>query len=695
MAEISKQVSFIVLDSADPDHRHVSVVNSLSGILRSWTAGTRFSPIHSLTSTSLDEQFRGEWILTFMGPVHPFDFARDNPAMQRAWCGIGLFNVVCATQDKKQSTHLRKWLDEQKIPSEAWTLGDGIITSVEVRRNVGPDISDLRDSVSVFPYEKTITALRPSLLGYLPLMAATISRAALTAPYFISDLEQFHQTIGRSLGDSGTELDLLEKLNLITVVNAGLSHFCSQTFSGISPILETECPYWSHSLLGVGLATLGLWKIKRFVENCFLKSAIPNRLEAFHTLSAIDVELPERDPAWKRDYLAEIPDSKLQSDQPVRSLAYFSGRDGFRSSRCTISAPLASIEACNSQKWNLLTMTHELSHVLTDGCLSVVCPNPANADELRQACELVRSSANCHTLLDSLKRLFLRGVISTHTFLNDGEKIGGERKFHVSPESLSEATLRTSRLISEIVTHIVDFKYFYESSSANYANSVWSSWGVLPRGHGRIHEYLLRTLCALVTNHLGREDKLNVVRAELEGDLAAVSTSEVNNEYIQQAIGLLKNEKSWEELKQHVVALAPIISLASTFFFSEKLAIPFSREVAVHSNSEREGYRLSPGTFDRERITNKIRFLLEYAAEVRTRTLRQLLGYCINSRSRRASMSKPLMSGGIYYTPVNWSGSASSNEVLRVASVLTFAKIAQTESIQLQYASREALLEHE
>lgn len=616
MAEINKQISFIVLDSSDPRRRQVSVANSLNGVLRAWTASTRFSPVHGLNSSPGTETFSGTWLLTFLGPVHPFDFAHANPSIKTTWCSIGLFNVICASQDEAHSAELRQWLDEQKIASETWTVIDGVITAIDVRRNAGSDGAKLREKVAAFPFDRTITALRPSLLEYLPLMAATASRAEVTAPYFISDLQQFHETVGQSLGDAGTELGTLEKLNLVTVVNAGLSHFCSQTFSGISPIVETECPYWSHSLLGVGLATLALWKIKRFVENCFIASAIPDRLEAFGSLPAIEVELPERDPKWKYDYLADISANDLKPDEPVRSLAYFSGRDGFRSSRCTISAPLASIEACNSQKWNLLTMTHELSHMLTDGCLAVVCPNPADTDELRRACDLVKSAANCSNRLDSVKRLFLQGVISTHTFLNQEQETGSQRKFRVTSESLGEATFRTSRLISEIVTHILDFKYFYESSSSNYANSVWSSWGVLPRGQGRIHEYLLRTLCALVTNHLGREDKLNVVRSELRSELAAVSTSEVNNEYLQQAIHLLEDETSWEEIKQHVVALAPIISLASTFFFSEKLAIPFSREIAVHSNSEREGYRLSPSVFDRERITNKIRFLLEYAAEV-------------------------------------------------------------------------------
>ena len=616
MVEITKQISFVVLDSSDSARRRVKVVTSLNEVLRDWNASTRFSSVYGLSGSPAIHSFSNKWSLTFLGPVHPFDFTRANSDITCAWCGIGLFNIICATEDTKQQGQLQDWLKAQKINGEVWEIGDGVINKVERAQNVPFVDSRLRNEIAGFPFDKTITALRPSLLEYLPLMAATASRAELAAPYFISDLQQFHGTVGQALGDSGIDLGTLEKLNLITVVNAGLSHFSTQTFSGISPIVETECPYWSHSLLGIGLATLGLWKIKRFVENCFIESAIADRLEAFASQAPVDLELPERDAIWKRDFLAEVPDNAVKSGPSVRSLAYFSGRDGFRSSRCTISAPLAAIEACNSQKWNLLTMTHELSHMLTDGCLAVACPNPAASEDLRRACALIQDKKNCQTRLDSVKRLFLLGVISTYTFLNREEGGPNQRKFHVTPQSVADATYRTSRLISEIVTHILDFKYFYESSSPSYANSIWSSWGVLPRGQGRTPEYLLRTLCALTTNHLGREDKLNVVRAELQGELAAVSTSEVNNEYIQQAMGLLKEDASWNNIKQHVVALSPIISLASTFFYSEKLAIPFSREIAVHSHSEREGYRLSPCVFDRERITNKIRFLLEYAAEV-------------------------------------------------------------------------------
>lgn len=57
-------------------------------------------------------------------------------------------------------------------------------------------------------------------------------------------------------------------------------------------------------------------------------------------------------------------------------------------------------------------------------------------------------------------------------------------------------------------------------------------------------------------------------------------------------------------------------------------------------------------------------------------------------------MNKSLMSGGIYYTPAAWMGGrAVINEVLRVAFVLSFAKIDRTEWFQMQYVSSEPLID--
>jgi hypothetical protein len=606
MVELGKKTAYLVLDSKDPRNRRFSVVETLQDVLKTWNCTTRFSPAHPLASHEvLNESFNGQWHLIFFGLCHPFDFA------------LGIYNVLHATQDIQIHKAARKWIFEQGIPGEIWDIHDGAITGVDMLLGNPKVVSNgLQDEISQFPYEKAASAIRPSLLEYLPLVSATIHKSSLFAPLVLDDIEQFHKTVGRSLGDCAMEFEALEKLNLLTVVNAGLSHFCSQTFSGTSPISETLCHFWSHSLLGVGITNIALWKIKSSIETCFWEGAIPERLEAFDKESPVDIDKPERDEIWRKDYLYSIAETSFGREEMVRSIAYYSGRDGFRSSRCTISAPLASVDACNSQKWNLLTITHELTHILTDGCLAVLCPNPGNRVELDYACRLLHGGENCSNLLDSVRRLFLKGVISVHTHFHVNQSVGNEIKFAASPASVAEAVLKSSRLINEVITHVLDFKYFYESTTTAYVSSIWSSWGVLPRGQRRIQEYLLRTLSALLCNHIGREDELGVIRMELINELANITKTETENDYLAEALKILRNEDSWKTLSLQLVALIPIVQLASTFLYSESLAAPFSRERAIHSGSDKEGYKLSKFAFERERISNKIRFLLEYATEI-------------------------------------------------------------------------------
>jgi hypothetical protein len=103
---------------------------------------------------------------------------------------------------------------------------------------------------------------------------------------------------------------------------------------------------------------------------------------------------------------------------------------------------------------------------------------------------------------------------------------------------------------------------------------------------------------------------------ELVNELTNIAKDETENDYVAEALRLLKDEDCWKALSLQVVAMIPIVQLSSTFLYSESLAAPFSHEMAVHSGSDKEGYKLSRFAFQRERISNKIRFLLEYATEI-------------------------------------------------------------------------------
>src|ERR1039457_949711 len=229
MVDLGKKTAYLVLDSKNLGKRRFQVVETLQDVLKDWNSSTRFSPAHPLSSQGdLTDPFGGHWHLMFFGPCHPFDFAKNHDSSKALlWFTLGLYNVLHATRDDGVHTAAKEWVLAQGIPCEIWRVEDGIIGGVEIMPGKCKDIPNgVQDEISQFPYEKAASAIRPSLLEYLPLLSATLHKSSLFAPRVLEDIQQFHKTVGKSLGDCATDFEALEKLNLLTIVNAGLSHFC-------------------------------------------------------------------------------------------------------------------------------------------------------------------------------------------------------------------------------------------------------------------------------------------------------------------------------------------------------------------------------------------------------------------------------------------------------------------------------------
>src|SRR5206468_1053330 len=66
-------------------------------------------------------------------------------------------------------------------------------------------------------------------------------------------------------------------------VNVGLGRFTSQTFSGAPRILDTECHLKYHSLLGIGTASLALWRLRGYIQKKLGNARIPEKFDVFKT----------------------------------------------------------------------------------------------------------------------------------------------------------------------------------------------------------------------------------------------------------------------------------------------------------------------------------------------------------------------------------------------------------------------------
>jgi hypothetical protein len=209
----------------------------------------------------------------------------------------------------------------------------------------------------------------------------------------------------------------LQQTQLVNI-NAALSRLTSQTYSGISPILETECHFFTHSLLAVGTATMAIANFRRFIEDRVHESRLIGRLKCLAKQPPWTFDLMSLGTAhefWDREHLfaAEIDELLEESPPTARmpTITYFSGRDGFRSTRLALSAPLEVLTGANSRTWSVLTLTHELCHILVDAVLGTLFPSATDSGLNAKRAELCLSTARPRSRLEQLQRFLLQGLL--------------------------------------------------------------------------------------------------------------------------------------------------------------------------------------------------------------------------------------------------------------------------------------------
>lgn len=443
---------------------------------------------------------------------------------------------------------------------------------------------------------------------YCPLMAASITRSQKMTPGLTSILIDMNSLVCEYVKDPATddEREHFRKLGQLLTVNAALSRFSSQTFAGTPPISGTECHFWLHSFLGVGLASLALQNVVDFLTSKLGPARIGVRFEALKDIPA-DFDLQMRSPPG-RDYLSLA--SNIPEDPLVPVLGYFSARDGYRSTEWAVSAPLAAISACNSTRWSLLTITHELTHIVIRSVLTELCPDLSSQVELENCVALFRSRDNRKSVLDQIRFVFLLSLVEL-------EKIEHHRDIHDITPSLVKTLISEWRTdVDEIMVHAFDFLYFYGRDVKKYVAGIWNSWSSIPNLNRRIPDYVVRTVCAVLTNHLERADKgEETARDSVLQALNELEKTRSRNEYVVEAAVYLK--QNWDEVVlPRVRARRQIIKIVASFLFSPQLATSMRTDTGVASgSSQKGGYNYVRGDLNSDAVVNPITFLEEFTSQ--------------------------------------------------------------------------------
>ena len=489
-----------------------------------------------------------------------------------------------------------------QVPWELWTVQKERLLKWECNQslNYSADYPAFKDNWL------TSAGLRSAQEENVTLLAASIAKAEKYFPENAKELREFRNEFNALLAGELAGHEIV-KLSYLVNVNAVLSRYTSQTFSGSSPIIETECHFWTHSLLGVGVATQALVKFRRFIDKstelhspivklASYQNRLPYRFksdngENVFTTTLFELSSSEYDTRWK-------PLEKIVSESNVKSsqksnkelplLVCFSGRDGFKSTMFSLTAPLEVISCCNTYGWTPMTLTHELCHVWVSDALGMLFPEMLDPTRFKDL-ERLKDGIPPASLFEQIQQAFYYCFTLLHK-----ESVGAilSKVPKGKQKSAIQILASQSRTIEELITHILDFRFFYKKNQGLYVNSIWSSWDVIPSIRDRLPHYIMRTACAILSDKLNEENCLEETLKVLATYLADLHSITENGQYLAEAIQLLDEQK--KEFLARLDARSFLVRMIVTFFPSGDFSTSLEHERPVKGGMYNS---MSPGKF--------------------------------------------------------------------------------------------------
>ncbi|HEY5723179.1 MAG TPA: hypothetical protein VIT45_12735 [Allosphingosinicella sp.] len=533
---------------------------------------------------------------------------------------LGAFSLIVISYFEEVSEEIQSICTRYRIATETWVAreeplrtskfeeinGDEIRTTNPAEHTIigskkrRPFSSSLLDNASI----QAEDPLGIMTLELYALLSVINSRSIGPLEVFSDDAAEVELVVNKLItdspgsnphdGDDVSDLDLpaTEPQELLLTLNAALSRLCSQALAGTTPIMQTECHFWPHSFLGIGVANLALRNVADFVTQLVVEAnyhqrykilfdskfdissdwinPIPRGLPSYLDLRPKAIAGLPGHAAADVSRLIPHPASKFAAPTPI---TYFSGRDGFTNNALTVSAPLPSVSGCDSYKWNLGTITHELSHRVVSGKLQNIFRDLLERFALQDI-------TNIDSLLDWFddpptsiagyaEKLVGFSLLSVHAAdFKDGE-LRKNTQFSTF-EFFKDAKELYSVQIEETLVHIFDFYHFYGSDPRVYMDFVWLSWAVQPSIARKTDDYIRRTVTALSISHLLSE---NWRERAVEDFLSGLNSEPLASglSFSKDLIDALSEPSCRTAYEHHLEVMQPIIILFHLLFKSEDL----------------------------------------------------------------------------------------------------------------------------
>ncbi|NQV28106.1 MAG: hypothetical protein HQ518_27455 [Rhodopirellula sp.] len=584
---------------------------------------------------------------------------------QQLWTSIGLASLVVISDDVSLEERIRSDHSDRLLAVERWTVKSNTLKKQEAfyfrPEPAEPTAIELQSIEGVLDDECVylareihlgLTELYYSAHRLCPKLAAAVDQMAKSVNEILSELSSLVTLTSQG---SVEEREANQKrINGLTdyliQINSVLAYSQSQTFGGSTPILRNRAFIPSHTLLGVGTATLALHAFCQVVDRATAENPVYETIRSlFDTPPAVDVFrdlLNDFQPdQWDRpDANVDFHLANVESKTQRPHLLFFSARLGFQESPYSVSAAVQALPFADTVKWNLMTLSHELMHshvrellpaifstrpakspdpTATGSHPDMAAPSPPTElpdDVIEGFLKEFRSFHDGKPLQDFRLKQSLRFVILNYCIFRRGYDPQAERIARGTTETKLKIEARIPpknelwsyfrsyyRDINEIMVHVFDYHYFYNGAVTIYLPVLWESWLTVPSVLVNIDHYVVRSLATVSTTlHGSLSDRFDLAIDQLKQKIKKLQETAGDSVLVQRLLERLDGEESKTELFLKFLPAAYLAEATYKFLLASGIQAVLYKDKNVKSQDGASVYPLKAGEFEAIEIGSPI-----------------------------------------------------------------------------------------
>ena len=410
--------SYWLVLNRDEKNKRVTIIDNYSDAVSCQVKQYKISPIFPISDNYELPDFDKKVYIQFYFVHNPFTtlvellrIFNGTDIEKHIWISHGLAAIVYISGDQEekqrlanlfleQDTEVEDKLKQNVLAIQEWKL-DNTILDPESAIFLEPKQPDVK--ISLKDHSRLPPDLQNDIFEFVNGIKTLLQRSKIYTPNFTNGFESlidemnkiitqldylFHtdSSIPEELSDEEEDLKQTNKrlvrINELTEeivqMNSTLSYVISQGYAGSVPIEENSCLINAYSLLGVGTAHKAFHTFYKYITDVFSEYPIDTIIEKYYKIpespiySDLDssyIQEWQKNKEWGID---NYIDSESSRNENHNLLVHFSGRQGFSESLFSISAAIQCLSLGITNRWSIITSTHELMHSHVRGIYSLL-----------------------------------------------------------------------------------------------------------------------------------------------------------------------------------------------------------------------------------------------------------------------------------------------------------------------------------